>query len=70
MVIDEERPVGNVKWQTYKLYIVAATYVTWFLVIIALGESRFHLLGSGLISSYGSGVRGRRAILVESMGRG
>lgn len=34
--VDEERPVGNVKWQTYKLYIVAATYLTWSLTIIVL----------------------------------
>ncbi|ORY29629.1 putative ATP-binding cassette transporter protein YOR1 [Naematelia encephala] len=29
LVQDEERAIGNVKWETYKLYIAAATYVTW-----------------------------------------
>jgi hypothetical protein len=38
MVADEERPVGNVKWETYKLYIVAATYITWACSLIVLGE--------------------------------
>jgi ABC-type sulfate/molybdate transport systems ATPase subunit len=41
--IDEERPVGNVKWQTYKLYIVAATYLTWALTIMALSESNINV---------------------------
>ena len=36
--VDEERPVGNVKWQTYKLYIRAATYITWALTITILRE--------------------------------
>lgn len=35
-LIDEERPVGNVKWQTYKLYIRAATYITWTLTLMVL----------------------------------
>lgn len=35
---DEERQVGNVKWETYKLYITAATYITWVLAFILLGE--------------------------------
>jgi hypothetical protein len=30
--------VGNVKWQTYKLYIKAATYVTWGCSAIVLGQ--------------------------------
>ena len=38
-VQDEERPVGNVKWETYKLYIVAATYTTWAWSVVVLGES-------------------------------
>jgi hypothetical protein len=37
--VDEERPIGNVKWQTYKLYIRAATYITWALTITILRES-------------------------------
>lgn len=37
-VQDEERPVGNVKWETYKLYIIAATYVTWAWSVVVLGE--------------------------------
>ncbi|OCF78519.1 ATP-binding cassette transporter [Kwoniella mangroviensis CBS 8886] len=42
LVQDEERAVGNVKWETYKLYIVAATYVTWVWTLIVL------LLNQGL----------------------
>lgn len=38
-VQDEERPVGNVKWETYKLYIVAATYTTWAWSVVVLGQS-------------------------------
>lgn len=38
-VQDEERPVGNVKWETYKLYIVAATYTTWAWSVVVLGTS-------------------------------
>lgn len=37
-VQDEERPVGNVKWETYKLYIVAATYTTWAWSVLVLSE--------------------------------
>lgn len=37
-VQDEERSVGNVKWETYKLYIVAATYITWAWSLAILGE--------------------------------
>lgn len=37
-VQDEERPVGNVKWETYKLYIDAATYTTWGWSVVVLGE--------------------------------
>ncbi|OCF31742.1 ATP-binding cassette transporter [Kwoniella heveanensis BCC8398] len=36
LVQDEERAIGNVKWETYKLYIVAATYVTWAWTLIVL----------------------------------
>ncbi|WRT70588.1 uncharacterized protein IL334_007586 [Kwoniella shivajii] len=36
LVQDEERAIGNVKWETYKLYIVAATYVTWVWTFIVL----------------------------------
>nr|ODN96123.1 ATP-binding cassette transporter [Cryptococcus depauperatus CBS 7855] len=41
LIQDEERAVGNVKWETYKLYIVAATYTTWAwtIVIIVLGQA-------------------------------
>lgn len=70
MAVDEERPIGNVKWQTYKLYIVAATYVTWALVIIALGTSRHVSPLSTLMSSHGPGLCGRRTILAQGMGRG
>nr|XP_018259698.1 ATP-binding cassette transporter [Kwoniella dejecticola CBS 10117]OBR81856.1 ATP-binding cassette transporter [Kwoniella dejecticola CBS 10117] len=42
LVQDEERAVGNVKWETYKLYIVAATYVTWVWTLLVL------LLNQGL----------------------
>jgi hypothetical protein len=38
--VDEERAIGNVKWQTYKLYIVAATYATWVATLVVLGEYR------------------------------
>jgi hypothetical protein len=31
--------VGNVKWETYKLYIKAATYVTWGCSAVVLGKS-------------------------------
>lgn len=37
-VQDEERSVGNVKWETYKLYIVAATYITWVWSLLILGK--------------------------------
>lgn len=36
LVQDEDRPVGVVKWGTYKLYIKAATYSNWFWSIVAL----------------------------------
>lgn len=39
-VQDEERPVGNVKWETYKLYILAATLVTWAWSVVVLCELR------------------------------
>nr|XP_019008083.1 ATP-binding cassette transporter [Kwoniella pini CBS 10737]OCF46864.1 ATP-binding cassette transporter [Kwoniella pini CBS 10737] len=42
LIQDEERAVGNVKWETYKLYIVAATYVTWVWTLLVL------LLNQGL----------------------
>ncbi|WWC92185.1 uncharacterized protein L201_007139 [Kwoniella dendrophila CBS 6074] len=42
LVQDEERAIGNVKWETYKLYIVAATYVTWVWTLLVL------LLNQGL----------------------
>ncbi|WVQ63190.1 uncharacterized protein L199_001341 [Kwoniella botswanensis] len=42
LIQDEERAVGNVKWETYKLYIVAATYVTWVWTLMVL------LLNQGL----------------------
>ncbi|WVQ70586.1 hypothetical protein IAR50_000105 [Cryptococcus sp. DSM 104548] len=40
LVQDEERAIGNVKWGTYKLYIVAATYTTWAwtIVVLLLGQ--------------------------------
>ncbi|WVR08508.1 hypothetical protein IAU60_005563 [Kwoniella sp. DSM 27419] len=40
LIQDEERAIGNVKWATYKLYIVAATYPTWFwtLLVLILGQ--------------------------------
>ncbi|TYJ55637.1 hypothetical protein B9479_003669 [Cryptococcus floricola] len=40
LVQDEERAIGNVKWETYKLYIVAATYTTWAwtIVVLLLGQ--------------------------------
>lgn len=38
-VQDEERPVWNVKWETYKLYIVAATYITWAWALLILRKS-------------------------------
>lgn len=41
-VQDEERQIGNVKWATYKLYIVAATYTTWIWSVIVLGQSFLH----------------------------
>lgn len=40
LIIDEERQVGNVKWETYKLYIVAATYTTWIFTLIMLSGSK------------------------------
>jgi len=39
-VQDEERSVGNVKWETYKLYIVAATYITWAWSLLILSTSK------------------------------
>ncbi|WVW80972.1 hypothetical protein I302_102963 [Kwoniella bestiolae CBS 10118] len=42
LIQDEERAIGNVKWETYKLYIVAATYVTWAWTLLIL------LLNQGL----------------------
>ncbi|KAK8850432.1 hypothetical protein IAR55_004350 [Kwoniella newhampshirensis] len=36
LVHDEERTVGNVKWETYRLYIVAATAMTWVWTIVVL----------------------------------
>ena len=38
LIQDEERPIGNVKWETYKLYIDAATYVTWTIAVIILSK--------------------------------
>jgi len=38
LIVDEERPIGNVKWQTYKLYIVAATYLTWTLTLLMMSK--------------------------------
>jgi hypothetical protein len=37
-LVDEERAVGNVKWATYRLYIVAATYTTWAFTLVILRE--------------------------------
>ena len=68
LVQDEERAVGNVKWQTYKLYIVAATYTTWFWTMVLMG--RLFLAGHGLTHSAVSSRQCRRAILAEVMGRG
>ncbi|WVQ85985.1 hypothetical protein IAT38_008153 [Cryptococcus sp. DSM 104549] len=45
LVQDEERAVGNVKWATYKLYIVAATYITWVWTIIVLILSQIFTVG-------------------------
>ncbi|OWZ59696.1 ATP-binding cassette transporter [Cryptococcus neoformans c45] len=36
LIQDEERAIGNVKWETYKLYIVAATYTTWAWTVLVL----------------------------------
>ncbi|KIR42549.1 ATP-binding cassette transporter [Cryptococcus deuterogattii 99/473] len=36
LIQDEERAIGNVKWETYKLYIVAATYTTWAWTLLVL----------------------------------
>lgn len=36
LIQDEERAIGNVKWETYKLYIVAATYTTWAWTVFVL----------------------------------
>ena len=39
LTLDEERQVGNVKWDTYKLYIKAVTYTTWAIAFTLLRES-------------------------------
>ncbi|EIW69963.1 hypothetical protein TREMEDRAFT_38635 [Tremella mesenterica DSM 1558] len=45
LVQDEERAIGNVKWETYKLYITAATYHTWFWIAVLLFISQFTEIG-------------------------
>lgn len=45
-VQDEERAVGNVKWETYRLYIVAATYTTWAWSLLILGKGSCTALSS------------------------
>ena len=36
--VDEERAVGSVKWETYKMYIVAVTALPWIFGLSALGR--------------------------------
>ncbi|WWD20615.1 hypothetical protein CI109_105091 [Kwoniella shandongensis] len=45
LVQDEERTIGSVKWETYKLYIKAATYITWFWTLVILILSQFASVG-------------------------
>ncbi|ORX41111.1 hypothetical protein BD324DRAFT_613230 [Kockovaella imperatae] len=45
LIKDEERAVGNVKWETYKLYIISATYITWVVSFVVLIMGQFTSVG-------------------------
>lgn len=66
--------MGNVKWQTYKLYIKAATYVTWGCSAIVLGKCGLGLCFQQvrplvlMMYSFHSDRDERREILAQDLG--